>query len=266
VRDRILKFSFVLLITKGGIVMARIARIKSKTGIYHVMLRGIDKRNIFLDKKEYLAFLKYIQKTRGKINFTVYAYCLMTNHVHILLKTEEMPGDIIKRIAIAYAQYHNIKNGRTGHLFQNRFKSEAVDTERYFLTVLRYINQNPIKAGIVEKMMQYKWSSYHEYFINEKMIVDTEFIPTYFRSLKDFMKFMEEANEDECLDYNPTKRWTNDELIKYINQIIDLNALHNSDRQVRNEMLKMIKIKTTASNRQLSNVLGIGRGVLEKIK
>lgn len=261
----VMQRKIILLEMERGIVMVRIARVISLTGIYHIMLRGIDKRNIFLDENEYKAFLAYIRKAQDKVDFTVYAYCLMTNHVHILIKTEEAPGDIIQRIAIGYVQYHNNKNGRTGHLFQNRFKSEAVETERYFLTALRYINQNPVRAGIVEKMMQYKWSSYHEYF-NKGIIVDTDFIPTYFGSVNDFMKFMEEPNEDECLDYEPTKRWTNDELTKYINQIVDLNALHNADKKGRNEMLKMIKDKTMASNRQLSNVLGVGRGVLEKLR
>ena len=144
--------------------MARSARVKSKTGIYHVMLRGIDKRNIFLAEEEYIAFLKYLKKAQEKTEFNIYAYCLMTNHVHLLLKTEEPVGDIIKRVTVGYAQYHNIKNGRTGHLFQNRFKSEVVETDKYFLTVLRYINQNPIKAGLVQDMKQYKWSSYPKYF------------------------------------------------------------------------------------------------------
>lgn len=88
----------------------------------------------------------------------------MTNHVHMLLKTEtEEIGDVVKRITLGYAQYHNVKNGRTGHLFQNRFKSEPVNTDEYFLVVLRYIHQNPIKAGIVKRIEDYRWSSYNAY-------------------------------------------------------------------------------------------------------
>ncbi|SDL00098.1 transposase [Natronincola ferrireducens] len=142
--------------------MTRIAREKSQTGIYHIMLRGIDKRNIFINDSDYEKFIEYIKKAKEKIEFTVYAYCLMTNHVHLLLKTEsEEIGDVIRRITVGYAQYHNIKNGRTGHLFENRFKSEPVDTDDYFLIVLPYIHQNPIKAGMVERIEDYKWSSYN---------------------------------------------------------------------------------------------------------
>ncbi len=246
--------------------MARAAREKSKTGIYHIMLRGIDKRNIFLDEEEYLTFLKYLKKAQDKIEFVIYAYCLMTNHVHLLLKTEAPTGDIVKRIAVGYAQYHNIKNGRTGHLFQNRFKSEVVETDKYFLTVLRYIHQNPLKAGMVQDIKQYRWSSYHEYFSKDNLIVDKEFVFDYFKDLEGFIEFMEEENDDECLDYNPIKRWKDDELKEYIAELIDINKIHNSDRQVRDEILKAIKTETGASNRQLSRVLNIGRGILENVK
>lgn len=248
------------------ITLGRVARAKSKTGIYHIMLRGIDKRNIFIDEGEYLIFLKHLRKAQDKIEFIIYAYCLMTNHVHLLLKTEKPIGDIVKRIAVGYAQYHNIKNGRTGHLFQNRFRSEVVETDRYFLTVLRYIHQNPLKAGIVQDIKQYKWSSYHEYLSKGKSIVETGFAFAYFKGLKEFVEFMEGENDDECLDYNPTKRWKDDELKEYISQLVDINKIHNSDKQLRDEILRAIKTETGASNRQLSKVLNIGRSILERVR
>ncbi|MFA7573494.1 MAG: transposase [Lutispora sp.] len=162
--------------------MPRLARKKSETGIYHIMLRGIDKRDIFMSKWDYGKFLEYIKKAKDKSAFQVFGYCLMTNHVHMLLKTEmDDIGDIIKRIAVGYAQYHNIRNGRTGHLFQNRFRSEVVDTEAYFLTVLRYIHQNPVKAGMVKDVKVYKWSSYIEYIDNSKnLLVDAAFALGFF--------------------------------------------------------------------------------------
>lgn len=238
----------------------------SKTGVYHTMLRGIDKRKIFLDDKEYSTFLKYIKKAQDKTKFDIYAYCLMPNHVHLLIKTEEPIGDIIRRISVGYAQYHNIKNGRTGHLFQNRFKSEVVETDKYFLTVLRYIHQNPLKARMVQDIGQYKWSSYNEYFTKGKSLVNTEVALSCFGSLNQFADYMEKKNDDKCLDYNPVKRWTDNELRKYINQLMDVEKIHALDKKSRNKMLKMIKAKTKASNRQLSRVLNIGRGILERIR
>ncbi len=259
-------FNDLFISERKGIIMGRVARQKSETGIYHVMMRGIDKRNIFLDEEEYSAFLKYLKRAQERTGCTIYAFCLMTNHVHLLLKTEGMIGDVIKRVAVGYAQYHNIKNGRTGHLFQNRFKSEVVETNEYFLTVLRYIHQNPIKAGLVQEMKHYKWSSYQEYLYENKIIVDIEFAFSFFKNLKEFLVFMEEKNEDKCLDYNPIVRWTDDDLMKYIQQLVNIDEVYNLDKQARDKVLKKIKIKTGASNRQLSRVLGFGRGIFEKLR
>ena len=248
--------------------MPRLARKKSETGIYHIMLRGIDKRDIFMSKWDYGKFLEYIKKAKDKSAFQVFGYCLMTNHVHMLLKTEmDDIGDIIKRIAVGYAQYHNIRNGRTGHLFQNRFRSEVVDTEAYFLTVLRYIHQNPVKAGITKDVKDYKWSSYIEYIDNSKnLLVDAAFALGFFSDIKAFEKYMVEKNDDQCLEYDPKKRYTDEDLKKEIAAYKNIKNLYELDIRQRDEILKKIKYDTGASNRQLARVLNIGRGILERIK
>ena len=248
--------------------MPRLAREKSETGIYHIMLRGIDKRDIFMSKWDYGKFLEYIKKAKDKSDFQVFGYCLMTNHVHMLLKTEmDDIGDIIKRIAVGYAQYHNIRNGRTGHLFQNRFRSEVVDTEAYFLTVLRYIHQNPVKAGIAKDVKVYKWSSYIEYIDNSKnLLVDADFALRFFPDIKAFEKYMGEKNDDQCLEYDPKKRYTDEDLKKEIAVYEGIRNLYELDIRQRDEILKRIKYNTGASNRQLARVLNIGRGILERIK
>ena len=106
--------------------MPRYARKRSSTGIYHVMLKGIDGRDIFLDDEDKEKFIENMLKARDKGNFELYAYCLMDNHLHILIKESEGIGTSIKRIAVGYVQWHNNKYGRIGHLFQNRYLSEPV--------------------------------------------------------------------------------------------------------------------------------------------
>jgi len=140
--------------------MPRQARKRSSTGIYHIMLRGIDKRNIFLDNEDRMKFIEKIKKAMVVGKFEVFGYCFMDNHIHMLIKEDEEIGTSIKRITVGYVRWHNNKHERTGHLFQNRYMSESVETECYLLTVLRYIHQNPVKAGMVEKAEDYKWSSY----------------------------------------------------------------------------------------------------------
>lgn len=234
------------------------------------MLRGIDKMDIFSLNSDYEKFLNYIRVAMDKSDFVVYGYCLMTNHVHLLIKIEtEEIGDIVKRIAVGYAQYYNLKNGRIGHLFQNRFRSETVESDEYFLTALRYIHQNPIKAGMVRNIKDYKWSSYIEYInVRNKndIIIEPSFALSYFPNIDSFIDYMEMENEDQCLEYDEKIRYTDNELIEVISSFIDISSLKSSDIKSRNEILKIIKAKTKASNRQISRITGIGRGVLEKLK
>ena len=97
-------------------------------------------------------------------NCCYYAYCLMGNHFHLLIRErDERVGETIKRIASSYVYYYNRKYGRDGHLFKERFKSEPVNDMEYFTVLLRYIHQNPVKAGIVEKVKDYEFSSWGEY-------------------------------------------------------------------------------------------------------
>jgi putative transposase len=129
----------------------------------------------------------------------------MDNHVHILLQEiEESISMMIQRFSSSFVIWYNNKHGRYGHLFQERFKSEAVETDRYFLTVLRYIHQNPIKGEVIKDVTDYKWSSYSEY-TGSRQIADKEYALNMFSDKPDeavvgFVKFLREANEDICLE------------------------------------------------------------------
>ncbi|MBC3899269.1 transposase [Acetobacterium malicum] len=246
--------------------MARQARIKSSTGVYHVMLKGIDSRNIFMDEDDKLFFMEKLKRARELGEFKLYAYCLMDNHVHLLLKEGEELGVSIKRITVGYVRYHNQKYGRTGHLFQNRYNSEPVEDERYLLAVMRYIHNNPLKAHMVESQAEYIWSSYQKYLDAYKNIfsrVDTEIVQSYFKNSVDFEKFSCEENQDDCLDTRTLIKCTDEdikELIKasnYYSRIMDL------PKSERDECINQIYRETGSSIRQLSRVLGIGKRIIE---
>ena len=144
--------------------MPRQARRKSESGIYHIMLRGINRQVIFEDEEDNLKFLETLKNYKAVSGYKLFAYCLMSNHIHLLLRVEKEYLDlIIKRIAGSYVYWYNWKYKRNGHLFQDRFKSEPVEDDAYFLTVIRYIHQNPIKAGLSKTIDDYKFSSYNEY-------------------------------------------------------------------------------------------------------
>ena len=128
------------------------------------MIRGINQQDIFTDDEDDEKFLVILDHYRQKIELEISAYCLMGNHVPLLLKEGEEPlSNTIKRIGTSYVYYYNWQYDRKGHLFQNRYKSEPVEDDAYFLTVLRYIHQNPLKAGLTNNIASYLWSSYKEY-------------------------------------------------------------------------------------------------------
>jgi REP element-mobilizing transposase RayT len=140
--------------------MSRQERKKSSTGIYHVLLRGINRQRIFEEAGDYIQFLDCIREVKGLSGFTLYAYCLMGNHAHLLLKEGTEPlAMIFRRLGTRYVYWFNKKYERSGHLFQDRFRSEPVEKDDYFLTVLVYIYQNPVKAGICSFPGDYEWSS-----------------------------------------------------------------------------------------------------------
>ena len=158
--------------------MPRQGRIQSGTGVYHVMMRGINHQRIFEDSEDHYTFLQCLRRAQEQFaplgdrlpnSCHYYAYALMSNHFHLLLHAkDDTVGNIVKRIASSYVYYFNRKYGRDGHLFQERFKSQPVGDWDYFLTLLRYIHQNPLKPHLVSSLREYKWSSWLEYIGQEK--------------------------------------------------------------------------------------------------
>ncbi|RQD76946.1 MAG: transposase, partial [Candidatus Syntrophonatronum acetioxidans] len=243
--------------------MPRSSREKSQTGIYHVMLRGIDKRDIFLTQNDNKKFLHYIELAKEKSEIFLLAYCLMSNHVHMLLKEgKEEIGNFIRRVAVGYAQYYNRNHGRTGHLFQNRYQSEPVNDDKYLLVVFRYIHQNPLKAGIVKNIGDYKWSSYNDYLNNKKGITDKGLLKGYFSNIENFIVFNNQKNKDKCLEYEGKKIYSDTNLRQIVSEIIEIEKLPMMEIKTRNMVLRRIKNETGASIRQLERVLGIGRNII----
>ena len=117
--------------------MPRKARTRSSTGIYHIIMRGINRQIIFEDSEDYIQFLESLTRQKETSGIEIYAYCLMSNHVHLLIKEgNEDLGTVFKRIGSSYVYWYNWKYNRRGHLFQDRYRSEAVEDDGYFLTVI----------------------------------------------------------------------------------------------------------------------------------
>jgi REP element-mobilizing transposase RayT len=247
--------------------MPRQARRQSESGIYHIMLRGINQQQIFEDEEDNEKFIEVLKVCKLISEYKIYAYCLMGNHLHLLLKVEkENLEQIFKRIGARYVYWYNWKYRRKGHLFQDRFKSEPVDDDPYFLAALRYIHQNPVKAGIGR--LDYKYSSYNEY-INKKVgqLTDIDFV---FEMIgrDQFISFNNEANEDEFLDLEIDDFRLTDaearEIIFRISKCKTVAEFQGLDIEHRDKYLRKLK-ESGISIRQTSRLTGVSKGIVEKM-
>ena len=230
------------------------------------MLRGINRQNIFEDEEDKEKFLQTLSHYKAISEYKLFAYCLMSNHIHLLIKVEKENVDVIlKRIAGSYVYWYNWKYKRSGHLFQDRFKSEPVDDDSYFLTVLRYIHQNPVKSGLCKEVFDYQYSSYCEY-LKESELVDTDFCLGIINR-EQFMQFNNEYSDEMCLDLEENGfRLTDEEdknIIQKISKCKNATEFQNLDLAKRDKCLKLCREKGI-SIRQLSRLTGISFNIVRK--
>ena len=145
--------------------MPRKPRAQSESGFYHFITRGVTKKKLFHQDSDFKFYLALLDKYRQQYEIKLYHYCLMTNHTHLLLKAEGIfPlskfGHYIQR---RYAYYYCKKYKWVGQVFQNRFRSIAIEKDSYLLECGRYIERNPLRAGLTKSLEEYPWSSYHFY-------------------------------------------------------------------------------------------------------
>jgi REP element-mobilizing transposase RayT len=249
--------------------MPRTVREKSNTGVYHAILRGINRQTIFEDEEDATKFVETLGECRKKSEFRLYAYCLMGNHVHFLVKEgREDLGVTVKRVGASYVYWYNRKYGRCGHLFQDRYKSEPVEDDKYFLAVLRYIHQNPVKAGIVKELVDYPWSSYREY-LNNGRLVETDFALGLFsddrqKAVEAFKRFHEIEGQENCLDIDEKRKPTDAEAIELIRRICHVancKEVQKLDKAQRSRYFRLLA-DAGLSTRQISRITGIGRWVI----
>ncbi len=263
--------------------MARQPRKPSATGVFHVMMRGINHQDIFEDTEDYYQFINTLDRMRKRYdedgmvcgtNCSYYAYCLMSNHFHLLVRErDETIGETIKRIVGSYVYYFNRKYLRDGHLFKERFKSEPVNDMAYFTTLIRYIHQNPVKAGIVENVRDFEYSSWLEYtgevdptfqLCNTETVLNR--IP--FERLEEYVNDLL-PNDVHCLeieDYGKG-RLSDDQVWAFIMQMTGANnssAFQHLEENIKRETLTYLK-DNGASLRQLERLTGISKSYIHRL-
>ena len=263
--------------------MPRQARKESGTGIFHVMMRGINHQNIFEDEEDYYQFINTIDRMRVRCddkgipcgcNCTYYAYCLMSNHFHMLIRErEETVGETVKRIASSYLYYYNRKYGRDGHLFKERFKSEPVNDMAYFTVLLCYIHQYPVKAGVVDRVKDYAYSSWGEFDGSVESVFhvcDTRAVLNRipFETLEELVNELLPDNV-QCLEVegNCRQRPSDDQVWQQIRELASVtcsSAFQMLPDEKKRTILRRLK-DNGASHRQLERLTGIGRGLIQKL-
>jgi REP element-mobilizing transposase RayT len=252
--------------------MPRYARKKSESGILHVMLRGINKQTIFEDDEDRERFLETIERFKTISKYQILGYCLMDNHIHLLLKeADESISMVVKRICSSFVYWYNLKYERCGHLFQERYKSEIVENDTYLLTVLRYIHQNPVKAGLSKFVQDYMWSSYNDY-LKKATITDNDFVLEIFSSNREkaiatFITHSNEENYDRCLDYEEKTRLSDNEVREFLATLgtQSISEFQQLDRDKRNEIIRKLKSIEGVTIRQLSRITGLAKSVIDRL-
>lgn len=244
--------------------MSRKARAISASGYYHVILRGNGHQIIFEDKEDNERFINLVRRYKEELGFDVIAYCLMENHVHLVLNAKTLSIDsIMRKIATSYAMYYNRKYSHTGHLFQDRFRSEVIEDEYYLLTVVRYVHFNPEKASI-SRMDVYPWSSYGNY-LGEAGIISPEVIITLLGSREMYLNYMNQKCEDECLDV-PAMPISDEEALVIIQTLLGLESgsqIQTFNMAKRNAAIRALKQKGLRDS-QIERLTGVSRKIVAK--
>lgn len=252
--------------------MPRDKRKKSITKVYHIILRGINKQDIFLDKQDFAKYLEEIKNTKEKYKYEIYAYALMNDHVHLVIhdKNENM-SIAIQSLNVRYSLYFNKKYERIGHLYENRFKSKVIESESYLKNLVRYIHKNPENAGLIP----YKWTSYNEYIFKNKVInVDVvlklfgdykkESLNIFKQFHKDYIKY-QEYNKD----YELTKKITDEEAVDIIKNILkeeNILKIQNYEKHEKEKAILMILQIEGIRKEQISRILGISTKTIRSIE
>ncbi len=248
--------------------MPRKARKKSSTNIYHVVVKGIDRQIIFEETKDYFKYLDILELYKDECNFMLYAYCLMSNHIHLIIQVQgDSLSSVFRRINTHYAIWFNMKYHRTGPMQDGRFHSEPIEDIRYLFAAIKYVHLNPTHAGLESAPgASYPWSSIYEYVHDNARLIDIDSIRDYIHPEK-LLDFDDIDDSVTPIDIENIKVRTPDDVAKDI--ILQECACNNVSEflelplSVRNAHL--VKLHALGlSYRQLNRLTGVPLGVIQR--
>jgi len=175
--------------------MARRPRLFAPGLLYHVIVRGNHRQKTFRTQRDYQAYLERLARYRQKHKVSLYAYCLMPNHVHLLLECSQTPlAKFMQALQQSYTQYFNLAHRKVGHLFQGRYKAVICEKDEYLLELVRYIHLNAVRAKLVRSAEQYPYSGHHSYMTGKPTeVMDPGPILKLFGGVKAYRRFVQDG-------------------------------------------------------------------------
>lgn len=246
--------------------MPRIPRKCYDTSFFHVIVQGIDKEYIYNEERYKKQYLKLLNKYKEDTNVEILAYCIMSNHAHILLYTEkiEKMSKFMQKVNTQYAKYYNYMNkGRVGYVFRDRYISEEINNERYLVNCINYIHNNPLKANIVKHREDYKYSSYKNYITGKwvkslEEILNTKLSKELFIDMEATYVFKDINND------------INEDMQLFILDFLRISNIKKEevmqDRIILKLLIKYLKRVCKVKYTEIMKCLNITKGEMERLK
>lgn len=254
--------------------MPRSAREASPTNCYHIMMRGINKDKIFIETRHKKLVEELMETLLRESGVEIISYCIMDNHLHLILKGEL--GDIsfvLKKINTRFAMRINKELNRVGHVFQDRFKSEAIHNDQHLLQAIRYVHNNPVKAKMVANQKDYPWSSYRYYVGSDKGILEKDVVEevleiaggirsfTVFHNTEDFTEFLDTNEEIDNNRLDHAQSIISDFCLD--KGIIEIGRVNQSEHL--DELISILLSKSNLSHRKIAGLLEVNNNVVHSI-
>lgn len=247
--------------------MPRLARnVLEGKQLIHVMVQGINKEKIFLEEREKYEYIKLLNKNKKEYDIDIISYCVMDNHVHILINTESTIKltRFMHKVNTAYGIYFNKNKGRVGYVYRDRYKTQVINNERHLYNCILYIHNNPVKAHICKNASEYRFSSYKKFLYKEnedalrKIFGNKEIyiIANKIENIED-MSFIEDEEDNDINIKSFIENYINKNKTNYAEISIDNNKL----KIIANELKKTFNI----SNLKISRYLGVSKYKIEKL-
>ncbi|WP_404405116.1 REP-associated tyrosine transposase [Jeotgalibacillus malaysiensis] len=257
--------------------MPRKPREVSKSGIYHITIKGINKQLIFYEDADRRFFLNRLKKLKDESGFQVFSWCLMDNHIHLVIRTIELSiSKVMQRINGTYSMYMNQKYEGSGTIYEGRFYSSPVENISYLHTVIRYTHQNPVRSSLVENPSDYQWSSCRCFYglaSHCPGLTDTAGVLKYYsddpsQSTRRFIEYTEVAYDLPEKPPSKIPKYTDAQAVEIIQSICtntDLTHIKKLPPVKRNPIIKQLKNTRKFSSTQLARVLGIPKTIIWKV-